>query len=275
MEAPATIDYTLLDLILKVLVRRNPCDIVNGLAQEAGSNFGMLRLQDLIQRIDIVSIAMQFFVLLYSLTIHEAAHAWMSDRRGDYTARYLGRVSFNPIAHIDPIGTVVFPLLMYLSNIPLIGWAKPVPINSVHLRNPHRDQIFISLAGPASNLLAGCAAFILLGLLRMAPQTSQFVIDIAHYRNIFSQHSLMAPIVGILFFTMITNIGLAIFNLIPVPPLDGHWILYALLPPQAAAALEQMASYGFIFILLIFALMYMGILSFLFIPIEWMRLLLT
>jgi Zn-dependent protease len=229
---------------------------------------------DLFKNVDIVSIAFQFFVLLYSLTIHEASHAWMADRLGDYTARFLGRVTFNPIAHIDPIGTVLFPLLQYIYHFPLIGWAKPVPINSLHLRNPQKDQIFISLAGPVSNLLAGCAAFVLLIILKTSmaqPRDLNGIIDYMfnpkHYMSIPPQHSFLAPIIGILVFTLMTNIALAIFNLIPIPPLDGHWILYGLLPSNAAAALQSFGSYGFI---LLYALMFMGVFRFLFIPIYWM-----
>ena len=99
----------------------------------------------------------QFVVLLLSLSVHEAAHAWTANRLGDPTARLLGRITLNPLAHIDWIGTVLFPLIAMSSGIPIIGWAKPVPVNSVHLANPRRDQIYISLAGPFSNLLAAAA----------------------------------------------------------------------------------------------------------------------
>jgi Zn-dependent protease len=202
---------------------------------------------DLFRNIDIATIAIQFAVLLFSLSIHEASHAWMADRLGDYTARYLGRVTLNPIAHIDPIGTILFPLLQFFTHLPLIGWAKPVPINPAHLRNPHRDQMYISLAGPASNLLAACAAFFLLHILKLV---SRF-IDVGMLR----QGSLWEPVLLIIFYAVIINVLLAIFNLIPIPPLDGHWILYGILPPRAAAALEGMGSYGF---LILYALMFFG-----------------
>jgi Zn-dependent protease len=227
---------------------------------------------DLFKNIDIVAIAIQFFVLLYSLTIHESAHAWMSDRKGDYTARYMGRVSFNPIAHIDPIGTVLFPLLMYIYHLPLIGWAKPVPVNAIHLRNPQKDQMLISIAGPVSNILTGLSAFLLLILLKVfMPQTRRLIVDTAYSMMIPAQHSILSPIVAILVYTMSINIALAIFNLIPIPPLDGHWILYGLLPSGAADALERLASYGIILILVLSVLIYIGLFDFLFIPIQWMR----
>jgi Zn-dependent protease len=227
---------------------------------------------DLFRNVDIVAIAIQFVVLLYSLSIHEASHAWMADRLGDHTARYLGRVTINPIAHIDPIGTVLFPLLQFFTNLPLIGWAKPVPINSSHLSNPQKDQIFISLAGPGSNFIAGCAAFLLLIILKIfIPQAGGIIINMAVTMHIPAQQSILAPIVGILFYSMIINWALAIFNFIPIPPLDGHWILYGLLPSNAAAALQRLGSYGF---MILYALMFMGAFRFVFIPINWMRVLL-
>ena len=191
----------------------------------------------------------------------------MADRCGDYTARYLGRVTINPIPHIDPIGTVLFPLLQFFTHLPLIGWAKPVPLNSLHLRNPRRDQIFVSLAGPAANLLAGLIAFILLLALKIAsPKASLLIINMALTSRIPVHNSVLAPLVGILFFGMIINLALALFNCIPIPPLDGHWILYGILPQSAAAGLERMGSYGFI---LLYVLMFMGILRSVFIPINW------
>lgn len=220
---------------------------------------------DFFRNIDIGTIAIQFAVLLFSLSIHEASHAWMADRFGDYTARYLGRVTLNPIPHIDPIGTVLFPLLQFITHFPLIGWAKPVPVNSLHLRNPQRDQIFISLAGPVSNLLAGFIAFLLLAALKLSvPEAGSFILNMAISMNIPGHGSILAPIVGILFFVLIINFLLAFFNVIPIPPLDGHWILYAILPAGAASTLERMGSYGFI---LIFALMYLGMFRFIFWPI--------
>jgi Zn-dependent protease len=219
--------------------------------------------------IDWGTVAIQFAVLLFSLSIHEASHAWMADWFGDYTARYLGRVTLNPIPHIDPIGTLLFPLLQFFTHFPLIGWAKPVPVNSVHLRNPRRDQIFISLAGPASNLLAGCIALTLLVILKMSlPQARGFIITTAQTMNIPAQGSILVPVVGILFFALIINWALALFNFIPIPPLDGHWILYGLLPANAAAALERISSYGFI---LLYALMFLGLFRFLYIPTLWIR----
>jgi Zn-dependent protease len=222
---------------------------------------------EFLQNIDLGTVAIELAVLLFSLSLHEASHAWMADRFGDYTARYLGRVSLNPIAHIDPIGTILFPLLQFFTNLPLIGWAKPVPINSAHLKNPSRDQIFISLAGPGSNLAAAILAFLLLAALKfLSPQANGYLISMAVNMHVPHQQSFLAPVIGILFFALIINLALALFNLIPIPPLDGHWILYGLLPYNASKVLEQFGSYGFI---LLYALMFLGIFRFIFIPVEW------
>lgn len=222
---------------------------------------------DLIRNIDYGAIAIQFFVLLFSLSIHEASHAWMADRSGDHTARLLGRVTINPIPHIDPIGTILFPLLQFFVHFPLIGWAKPVPINSAQLRNPRRDHIFISIAGPAANLLAGCTAFLLLAFLKLALPQARGLIQFMLYTNghIPGGASILAPILGILYWLMVINFLLAIFNIIPIPPLDGHWILYGLLPANAAAAFTRFGSYGFI---VLYILMFRGVLSFIYRPVA-------
>ena len=218
-------------------------------------------------RFNLSSIIIQFVVLLFSLSIHEASHAWMADRKGDSTARNLGRVTLNPIAHMDLIGTVLFPILQFFTNLPLIGWAKPVPVNSARLKNPVRDQVFISLAGPGANLIAGGVSFVILAGMKMFSQEAEgFIINVIGSMNIPGQRSVLAPIVGILFFAFIINCALALFNLIPIPPLDGHWILYEMLGSNAAKILERASPFGF---LILYALMFMGVFSILFIPIKW------
>ncbi len=223
---------------------------------------------DLLQNIDIGTVLIQFVVLLFSLSIHEASHAWMADRCGDYTARYLGRVSLNPLVHIDPIGTILFPLLQIFTSIPLIGWAKPVPVNSVHFRNPHRDQIRVSLAGPGSNLLAAGIAFVLLAVLKtFSPLANAVLVNTMYTGHIPQHHSILTPLIGMLFFAFVINAALALFNIIPIPPLDGHWILYELLPYNAARGLSRISSYG---ILILYALMILGLFSFIFRPIYFL-----
>jgi Zn-dependent protease len=220
---------------------------------------------DFLRNIDLGTVAIQFAVLLFSLSIHEASHAWMADRCGDYTARYLGRVTINPIPHIDPIGTVLFPLLQFfVPNLMLIGWAKPVPVNPVHLRNPRKDQIFISIAGPAANLLAGIVAFLLLAGIKIVwpNRFDELLVSLTHMPG---PHSMLAPVLLILYCVMAINLALAIFNIIPIPPLDGHWVLYGLLPESAANAFARIGSYGFI---ILYALMFSGSLRILTFPVR-------
>src|SRR5207247_397414 len=115
--------------------------------------------------IDVSQIFIALIVLLFSLTIHEMAHAWTADRLGDPTARLLGRVSLNPLVHADPIGTVLFPLIAMITGAPLIGWAKPVPVNIRHLKHPRRDYVLVAAAGPGSNLVLAVLAAVVLSIL--------------------------------------------------------------------------------------------------------------
>ncbi len=222
---------------------------------------------DFLQHIDIGSVLIQVAVLLFSLSIHEASHAWMADRLGDYTARYLGRVTLNPIAHIDPVGTILFPLLQFFTNLPLIGWAKPVPVNPGRLRNPKGDQMLISLAGPGANLVAAIACFLALAVAKtMSAEADGLITNMAETMRIPSHPSWLTPLVGFFFFGMIINLALALFNLLPIPPLDGHWILYGILPDGAGRVLERLGSYGF---LILYGMMFLGMLRFIYLPVYW------
>ena len=181
--------------------------------------------------------------MIVALTIHEAAHAWTADRLGDPTARLLGRVSLNPIVHIDPIGTILLPLLAMFSGLPILGWAKPVPVNISRLRHHRRDFMIVAAAGPASNLLQ---AFVIAGVFRLLYDPSA---------------SDLLP--AILKDAVTTNLILAFFNLIPIPPLDGGNVLAGLVPESAARVIDQFRQFGFI---ALYALMLSGILSELIMP---------
>jgi Zn-dependent protease len=181
-----------------------------------------------------------FIVLVLSLSFHEAAHAWMADRLGDSTARRLGRLTLNPLAHIDWIGTVLFPLLAMYSGLPLIGWAKPVPVSWANLRSPRRDFAIVAAAGPISNLiLAFGAAAILFAL------------------NTGELSSVPMPVLRFVLVAVTLNVLLAVFNLLPVPPLDGGNVLAGLVPEQFARIIDAMRPYGF---LILYALMLSGVL---------------
>jgi Zn-dependent protease len=194
--------------------------------------------------INVAQIFIAFIVLLFSLTIHEMAHAWTADRLGDPTARLLGRVSLNPLVHADPIGTVLFPLIAMLTNIRfLIGWAKPVPVNIRLLRHPRRDYVFVAAAGPASNLLLAVIAAILVRIVPVSPYT-------------LNETNVSAPIATLLVTFLQTNVLLAVFNMIPIPPLDGGNVLGGLLPRAVATRFDAMIRpYGFV---LLYVLMLTG-----------------
>jgi len=192
--------------------------------------------------INVAQIFISFIVLLFSLTVHEMAHAWTADRLGDPTARLLGRVSLNPLVHADPVGTVLFPLIALITGAPLIGWAKPVPVNVRQLRHHRRDYVLVAAAGPASNLVMAVTAGCLLAVLPISPQT-------------LDQANVSAPLATFLSQAMRLNVLLAVFNMIPIPPLDGGNVLAGLLPNHLAGIFNQIRPYGFI---LLYALILTG-----------------
>jgi Zn-dependent protease len=210
---------------------------------------------------DILSIVISLFVLLFAITIHEASHAWSALKMGDPTAYAAGRVSLNPVAHIDPIGTVILPIILVLMHAPAFGWAKPVPVNPYNLRHPRRDNLWISLAGPAANLTAALSAIILIRILRaLAPGITTFLQGFILLRQPFPRG--FYPLEGlalILFYFVLINTYLAVFNMIPVPPLDGSGILSGLLSDRAAAGYDRIRPYGFIIVLALVSLGFLDI----------------
>jgi len=184
---------------------------------------------------DLANLIPVLLLLILSLSVHEAAHAWTADRLGDPTARALGRVTLNPLAHIDWIGTVLFPIIAATTGAPLIGWAKPVPVNIHNLRAHRRDFGIIAAAGPASNL-----AQAVVGAIALAVLYEPSSMDLA---------------ARVLRFFVSLNVMLAVFNMIPVPPLDGGNVLSGVLPEQFARLIDQIRPWGF---LVLYALLFSG-----------------
>jgi Zn-dependent protease len=174
-------------------------------------------------------------VLLFSIIVHEVAHGFVAYKRGDSTAKLLGRLTLNPIYHIDIFGSIILPAILMLTGAPVFGWAKPVPVNMYNLKNPKRDMIFVSLAGVTANFLLAVAAGAIM-----------FII-----RAFFADVSIMASIYLILQYVIVINIVLMIFNLIPIPPLDGSRVVLFLLPRDLAQKYAKIERYGFWIILIL------------------------
>jgi Zn-dependent protease len=191
---------------------------------------------------DIPSIIISIFVILFAITIHEASHGWAAYKLGDPTAHVQGRITLNPIAHIDPFGTILLPAMLIIMGSPPFGYAKPVPVNPYNLRDPKRDNMLISAAGPLSNLAVAFVAFI--GFKMLSSINPEFLARNAN---------LVTPLFQILYYTVLLNVILAIFNMIPIPPLDGSGILMGFLSDEANQKYDRIRPYGFfILVLLIF-----------------------
>lgn len=199
----------------------------------------------------IVQFILFMVALVFSLSVHESAHAWMSNRFGDDLARLQGRISLNPAVHVDPVGTLLFPAIAFFTGMPLIGWAKPTPVNPLRWREKRKANFWVSVAGVISNMIIAICVAILLrimdgvhlielyphpyyGLVAAVPPGTSLIVEGA--TNLLQ-----------VFFRL--NIGLAIFNLIPIPPLDGSKVLSSILPPSFEAGLETLERFGYILLI--------------------------
>ena len=180
--------------------------------------------------------------VLFAITIHEVAHGWVANKLGDGTARMLGRLSLNPIKHVDPIGTVILPLGLYIFTGFIFGWAKPVPVDTRNLKSPRTDMALVAIAGPISNIIMAIFWVFMMKFANSAigdPSMAKFVMDMAY--------------IGILI-----NLILFIFNLFPIPPLDGSKVLAGFVPPSISNLMDKVEPYGF---LILIGLMYFGVLG--------------
>lgn len=182
----------------------------------------------------VVNLSVRLPVILAALTFHEYAHGWVADKLGDPTARLSGRLTFNPLAHLDPIGT----LALIFSPV---GWAKPVPVNFNNLRRPKRDMVWVAAAGPGANLILAAVSAWSLRLF----EGGGAIVESSWLAGLATPLYLMLQV------SVLINVALAIFNLLPLPPLDGGRIVSGLLPPRQAASYGRLERYGFVILLVL------------------------
>ena len=206
-----------------------------------------------------VDILFKLIVFLFAISFHESAHAWMANRCGDPTARMLGRISLNPIKHIDPLGTILLPLVARLTHIPVLGWAKPTPVDPRNFRNQVMDDILTSVVGPISNFVIASAAVLILAAISFTSQIGRAIVHvmpIVYPNNLdvlaAQTNSWLMPISLLTYELMVINLVLGVFNLIPVPPLDGSHVLRHLLPEPVRRVYDTMGWFALL------ALVYFG-----------------
>ena len=221
---------------------------------------------------NVVLILFEFVALIFALSVHEYAHAWMASRLGDQTARMLGRLTLNPIKHIDPLGSVLLPLISAFYGFPLLGWAKPTPVTPRNFRNYKRDDVLVAVAGPAANVIFAVISLVLLLVIRFvlpggkmlmlaAVATSMRVPDFQ-----VTSAGLLFPVVLLLYSLIVVNLLLFVFNLFPIPPLDGARVLVHYLPPKAAETYQRMGS--ILNLVLFLVLLNTGIFGWLYAPLR-------
>ena len=203
---------------------------------------------------------------LFSASVHESAHAWMSDRFGDDLAKSQGRISLNPLVHIDPIGTLLFPAIAFFTHVPLLGWAKSTPVNPLAWRNKRVANFWVSAAGVTCNfiiaIIAGIAirALFGFGVIGIGPEG---------FEPMATDSIIAKGAVSLLIMFFQLNIVLGVFNLIPIPPLDGSGILASILPPSFEATMDQFYQFGY---LLLFVALFTGVVGHIigfFLPLAW------
>jgi Zn-dependent protease len=195
----------------------------------------------------VLEVVTQIAVLLFAVSFHESAHGWMALRCGDTTARDLGRITLNPLKHLDPVGSLLFPVMLAVAGLPVFGWARPVPVTLRGVPNPRRANLLISGIGPLSNLLlAVIAAMVLKGLVVVGQERGSGLFELAVA-------------------ALLVNVSLGVFNLLPIPPLDGFGVVESLAPASLYPAVYWLRRYGF---LILFVAMFTGALRLIMVPVS-------
>lgn len=211
-----------------------------------------------------VIITFEIVVFLFAISVHESAHAWMASRLGDPTARMLGRVSLNPIRHIDIVGTILLPAIALISNIPVLGWAKPTPVDTRNFKKPVLGDVVTSLMGPISNFVLAVASFVVLVVIGKASAQGQAIVESVAQRSwtiapssLMGTASSLMPIALLFHLSLELNLLLGIFNLIPLPPLDGSHVIRHLLPAGIRRAFD-IAGISLLWLLVLFGGNFLG-----------------
>jgi Zn-dependent protease len=187
---------------------------------------------------ELFKVIVQIAVLLFAVSVHESAHGWVALRCGDTTARDHGRITLNPIRHLDPIGSLLLPAVLAVTGAPVFGWAKPVPVSLRGVPNPRKANLLISAAGPLSNLLVAIGFGSLLFLFRPLIATT-------------TREDIVFPLLLVAVYSVVVNVSLALFNLVPIPPLDGFGVVESLAPPSFIPALIWMRRFGFVLLMIV------------------------
>jgi Zn-dependent protease len=195
-----------------------------------------------------VVIVFQVIVFLFAISVHESAHAFTAWKCGDPTARMLGRVSLNPIRHIDPLGTVILPLIAMFTHLPVIGWAKPTPVDPRNFKHEIRDDILTAVAGPISNFVVASFAVLCLVLVSVSSPEASMIVKGAMFGYIGS-NSVLVPVVLLLYQAMYINVLLGVFNLIPVPPLDGSHVVRHMLSDSLRQVYDRIGIFGLVLLI--------------------------
>jgi Zn-dependent protease len=205
----------------------------------------------------IVIIAFDIVVFLFAISVHESSHAWMANRLGDPTARMLGRISLNPIRHIDIVGTILLPAIALITNIPLLGWAKPTPVDTRNFKDPVLDDVLTAVVGPISNFVVAIGCFLVLVVIGKSSNIGLIIVQSLAQRQVVNTSSSLMPIALLFHEALKLNLLLGIFNLIPIPPLDGSHVIRHLLPDGLRRGFD-IAGISLLWLLVLFGGNFLG-----------------